>query len=333
MATRGYSSYRGRKSPWKILAAILLVLVILAALAVIGLQRYLVYDASGTPHLRLPGQEERQDPTSSGASSSGELGSVDVTIDPPERQTVLGYLAQDPDADLTAYAAPDGDLNAVGVTLKGADGRLRTDWQDDAALTALLADESRYTVARISCFLDGQSARSRVKELGLENTGGYIFYDGANQNWLDPGKEAAREYLLALIREAAGAGFDEILLTDVSYPTEGKLDKIAYTAADRAESLTLFLTEVKGVLAEYEGVKLSVAVPETLLTDGGDEESGQSLMGFAALADAIYAPCGGGDYDDAKAAVAGAAGGKTTAFVALFDGVGYPPEEYLIPEG
>ena len=333
MATRGYSGYKGRKSPWKIVAAILLVLVILAAAGVLMLQKYLVYDASGTPHLRLPGQEERQDPTSSGASSSGELGSVDVTIDPPERQTVLGYLAQDPDADLTAYAAPDGDLNAVGVTLKGADGRLRTDWQDDAALTALLADESRYTVARISCFLDGQSARSRVKELGLENTGGYIFYDGANQNWLDPGKEAAREYLLALIREAAGAGFDEILLTDVSYPTEGKLDKIAYTAADRAESLTLFLTEVKGVLAEYEGVKLSVAVPETLLTDGGDEESGQSLMGFAALADAIYAPCGGGDYDDAKAAVAGATGGKTTAFVALFDGVGYPPEEYLIPEG
>ena len=333
MATRGYSGYRGRKSPWRILAAVLLVLVILAALAVIGLQRYLVYDASGTPHLRLPGQEERQDPTSSGTSSSGELGPVDVTIDPPERRTVLGYLAEAPDADLTAYAAPDGDLNAVAVTLKGADGKLRAGWQDDETLAALLADGSRYTIARISCFLDGQNARSRVKELGLENTGGYIFYDGANQNWLDPGKEAAREYLLELIREAAGAGFDEILLTEVSYPTEGKLDKIAYTAADRAESLALFLTEVKGALAEYEGVKLSVAVPETLLTDGEDEESGQSLAGFAALADAIYAPCGGGDYDDVKADVAGLVPGKTTVFVALFDGVGYPPEEYLIPEG
>ena len=29
MATRGYSGYKGRKSPWKIVAAILLVLVIL----------------------------------------------------------------------------------------------------------------------------------------------------------------------------------------------------------------------------------------------------------------------------------------------------------------
>ena len=38
MATRGYSGYKGRKSPWKIVAAILLVLVILAAAAVVMYQ-------------------------------------------------------------------------------------------------------------------------------------------------------------------------------------------------------------------------------------------------------------------------------------------------------
>ena len=93
MATRGYSGYEGRKSPWKIVAAILLVLVILAAAGVLVLQRYLVYDASGTPHLRLPGQEEIKTPASSGdASSSEDLGPVDVTIDQPERKSVLGYL-------------------------------------------------------------------------------------------------------------------------------------------------------------------------------------------------------------------------------------------------
>ena len=333
MATRGYSGYKGRKSPWKIVAAILLVLVILAAAGVLVLQRYLVYDASGTPHLRLPGQEEIRTPASSGdASSSGDIGPVDVTIDLPERQSVLGYLLTAPNADLTPYLAPDGDLNAVAVTLKGADGQLRTGWQDDETLRSILADESRHTVARISCFLDGANARSQVKEMGLENTGGYIFYDATNRNWLDPGKPAAREFLLDLIRQAAEAGFDEILLTEVFYPTEGKLDKIAYTASDRTESLTLFLTEAKGLLADYPGVTLSVAVTDTLLLDGEDETSGQSLSGFAALADAIYALCEGGDYADAKAAVSAAANGKSTAFVALFDGVGYPPEEYLIPE-
>ena len=102
MATRGYSGYKGRKSPWKIVAAILLVLVILAAAGVLVLQKYLVYDASGTPHLRLPGQEEIKTPASSGdASSSEDLGPVDVTIDQPERKSVLGYLLTAPDADLT----------------------------------------------------------------------------------------------------------------------------------------------------------------------------------------------------------------------------------------
>lgn len=329
MAVRGYSGYKGRKSPWKIVVTILLVLVILVSAGIIALQQYLVYDASGTPHLRLPGQEDPV--SSSSSSSSGELGPVDITIDPPERQSVLGYLAEDPNADLTPYLTPDGDQTAVAVTLKGAGGQLRTDWQNDETLKGILAGGSCHTIARISCFLDGAAARSQVKELGLENTGGYIFYDGNSKNWLDPGKEAAREFLLELIRQAAEAGFDELLLTDVSYPTEGKLDKIAYSAADRTESLTRFLAEVQDVLAEYPGVTLSVAVTDALLRNGEDEISGQSLSGFAALADALYAPCGGEDYGAAKAAVTEAAGGKATAFVALFDGEGQAPEEYLRP--
>ena len=168
MAVRGYTGYKGRKSPWKIVAAIFLVLVILVAAGVIFLQRYLVYDADGTPHLRLPGQEEVQDPTSSGgASSSDDLGPVDVTIDLPERKSVAGVLLSAPDADLNSLTLAEGQ-SAVAVTLKGADGQLRQDWQTDAALQALLADDSRYAIARISCFLDGANARGQVKELGLE---------------------------------------------------------------------------------------------------------------------------------------------------------------------
>ena len=113
------------------------------------------------------------------------------------------------------------------------------------------------------------------------------------------------------------------------------MDKIAYSDADRAESLRLFLTEVNGILAEFEGVKLSVAVPAELLDQGTNDLSGQSLAAFAALADAIYAPCGSEAYEAAKTAVTAAA--PDAAFVALFDGQGDdgqgdPPEEYLIPQ-
>lgn len=95
------------------------------------------------------------------------------------------------------------------------------------------------------------AARADVEGMGLKNTGGYIFYDGNNGNWLDPSKPAARQYLCTLAAELAQQGFDEILLTDVGYPTVGKLDKIDYNGADRAASIRLFLEELRSALGEY----------------------------------------------------------------------------------
>ena len=42
-----YSSYRGRKSPGELLLAVLLILIIVAAVGFILLQRYMVYDEDG----------------------------------------------------------------------------------------------------------------------------------------------------------------------------------------------------------------------------------------------------------------------------------------------
>lgn len=79
-------------------------------------------------------------------------------------------------------------------------------------------------------------------------------------NWLDPSKPAARQYLCGLAKELAEMGFDEILLTDVSYPTEGKLDKIAYGETGKVQNLNTFLDEMRAALAAYD-VKLSIELP------------------------------------------------------------------------
>ena len=123
----------------------------------------------------------------------------------------------------------------------------------------------------------------------MENTGGYIFYDANNANWLDPGKAAAREYLLDLIREAAEAGFDEILLTDVSYPTVGKLNKIDYGEGEKGGHLADFLEEMRAALAPY-GVMLSIEVPKAVISQGADENAGLLLADIAPKVDRIYAP-------------------------------------------
>ena len=59
---KGYSSYRGRGSKWKILLAILLVAVIAVAASVIYLEQFMVYSADGRRQIVLPWQTEARSP-------------------------------------------------------------------------------------------------------------------------------------------------------------------------------------------------------------------------------------------------------------------------------
>jgi len=306
---RGYSGYRGRGGKWKIVLAVFLVLVILAAVAVMLLQRNIVYDDQGTPQLRLPWADTTEEET----VKEQETPDVDLVIQEPEEtepaveshvvfraeqmpltleswQTILQQMTQD-------TAVP---YDGVAVTLKDSSGKVYFD-APAAGTSAVKMEEDTmdalaeatagdlYTVARISCFRDPKAANADVEGKGLKNTGGYIFYDGNNSQWLDPAKENARAYLCGIAVEAAELGFDEILLTDFSYPTAGKLDKIAYGEVVRSEQLLLFLQELCAALEPYE-IQVSVELPQETVLSGGDEVAGVALSDLAALADRIYAP-------------------------------------------
>lgn len=331
--SRGYHSYRGRTPKWKVVLAIVLVLVILGAVGFMVLQEHIVYDGTGTPHLRLPQQE-----TEDTGTPPEEEEPVEVVIQEPEGPREIHAFSL-PAQALTqqtveaALAQPQAECNAVAVTLKDSaglvyfdaagavSGTVRTEADTTAALEALTGQEDLYTVARISCFHDPKAANAEVESMGLKNTGGYIFYDGNNSQWLDPAKPEARQYLTGIIREAAALGFDEILLTDVSYPTEGKLDKISYGEVDRQAQLGAFLAEVRLALEGYD-VTLSVELPETAVLNGAEETSGASLAQFAPHVDRLYAVTTS-DRTTALSALAAAAEG-TPDFVAELSA--YDPE-------
>ena len=57
---RGYNNYRGRTSKGKIVLTVVLILVILVSIGFMVLQKYVVYDAAGTPQLMLPGRETEE---------------------------------------------------------------------------------------------------------------------------------------------------------------------------------------------------------------------------------------------------------------------------------
>ena len=304
--SRGYNSYRGRTPKWRIALMALLVVVILAAVAVMALSRFIVYDEEGTPQMELPWQEE---PAVEPAEEISEP-PLDLTIEEPVKPRVLrGFctpvpLTRESWSDSNDRAKESFDCNAAAVTLMDAAGNVyfnsttalpgtvQLQEETDAALAEVVAycqSTEGHSIARLSCFHDPKAANRDVENMGLKNTGGYIFYDGNNSQWLDPAKPAAREYLCGLAKEAAELGFDEILLTDVSYPTVGKLNKIDYGEGEKGGHLADFLEEMRAALAPY-GVMLSIEVPKAVISQGADENAGLLLADIAPKVDRIYAP-------------------------------------------
>ncbi len=309
--TRGYSSYRGRGRKGKIFLAILLILIILASVAFIIAREHMTYDADGNLHFQLPWANQAEEPVQPPETPDVEIQEPDPADETGRVSMIQAVqLGDDPAEWETQLSA--GTYNAFAVTVKASDGTLNYPFETtvpgrtvsdraEAVRTALpqLLDGEKYSIARLSCLRDGGAARENLEAMGLKNTGGYVFYDGNNENWLDPAKEATRTYLAALAVECADLGFDEILLTDLTYPTVGKLDKIDYGSADgftdqaayQAEQIAGLLQTVQEALAG-RNVKLSLELPETVYENGGvDETAGIDLYnGLMSRLARVYVP-------------------------------------------
>ena len=294
--TRGYSSYRGRGRKGKIFLAILLILIILASVAFIIAREHMTYDADGNLHFQLPWAKQAEEPIQPPETPDVEIQEPDPADEAGRVSMIQAVqLGDDPAEWETQLSA--GEYNAFAVTVKASDGTLNYPFETTvpgrtvsgraeavrAALPQLL-DGEKYSIARLSCLRDVSIASQNLE---------------TNENWLDPAKEATRTYLASLAVECANLGFDEILLTDLTYPTMGKLDKIDYGSADgftdqaayQAEQIAGLLQTVQEALAG-RNVKLSLELPETVYENGGvDKTAGIDLYnGLMSRLDRVYVP-------------------------------------------
>ena len=122
MTTKGYHRYRGRNTRGKVALVVVLVLILLAAVAYLLTQEYVVYDDEGKAHLELPWS--RKEPKKPQPDSTPVPDDVDITREEPQRQKVeaihawelpYGCLGSDPGYLLT-------DREAVAVNVKMYDG-------------------------------------------------------------------------------------------------------------------------------------------------------------------------------------------------------------------
>ena len=143
-----------------------------------------------------------------------------------------------------------------------------------------------WTVARIACFADMDFANAQPDQAGLLRTGdGWLWYDDDAACWLDPGKAAAREYLVQLCKECAELGFDEILLDYCTYPVHGRLDRIDYgSVTNLTDTLSVFVEGVREALPKTTA--LSVLVRDQVTADAND--GGVTLALLTEHFDRIY---------------------------------------------
>ena len=214
------------------------------------------------------------------------------------REALSDGTAEDRLAEAGAQAAlfdmkgDDGSLAYVSaLDLAVRAGASSADPNRNAAIRELNGREGLYTVARVSCFKDDKLSDAD-RSLNITTNSGYRWTDPEGLKWSSPTSQTVRQYVAGVCAELAALGFDEILLDNAGYPTQGNLGYIKPGAAyDRAQFSAVigeFYKEVEEALSDYPEVRLSVATDRDTLEKGKDERSGQTVAALAQSADRLW---------------------------------------------
>jgi hypothetical protein len=155
------------------------------------------------------------------------------------------------------------ELNAVVIDIKGDRGLIPYRTSVQAALDAgaqgpvIIKDfdeqlaawkaQGIYTIARIVAFKDNVRANARPDLAVIDTRTGKPWIDRENLAWVDPFREENWDYIIAVAKEAALKGFDEIQFDYVRFPTDGKLAAARYS---QPNSATTRLPAIAGFLAK-----------------------------------------------------------------------------------
>jgi hypothetical protein len=157
------------------------------------------------------------------------------------------------------------ELNAVVIDIKDYSGLVLYDSQvpmvvelntkddrlgDVLSLIKKLKDENIYVVARQTVFQDPILAEKKP-EWAIKNKSGGLWRDHKGLAWVDPTNKEVWKYNLAIAKETAKFGFDEINFDYVRFPSDGRMSEVVYTVGDKKKY------EVMGEFFEFISRHLS----------------------------------------------------------------------------
>ena len=198
------------------------------------------------------------------------------------------------------------ELNAVVIDVKGDRGFIPYESRVPLArsagamgpvrlrefdgLIAGLKAKGVYTVARVVAFKDNVMAHHRPGWAVADATTGALWLDNERLAWIDPFQEPAWAYPIAVAREAALKGFDEIQFDYLRFPSEGRLGAARFSEAStqpsRLGAIASFLGQARAALAPV-GAALAVDVFGYTAFNADDTGIGQRLEELAPLVDVL----------------------------------------------
>ena len=312
---RGYQSYRGRMPGWKKGLIIVLLLILVLAGGFLILQPKLVFNEDGLHWQTSKPNSEQSNVQSSDPDDTEDIpDDFIIDIPEPEPADILHGVSVDGSAALSQDGVQLAEGQRPVITVKAANGAFILDSVADAdAQNIKEKNTASKAVSRISCFADTKQADSD-NSMAVMSVSGRAWRDPNGNAWLDPYDENARAYLVGIVQKCVALGYSEIILEDVQFPTYGIVDRVTYGAQEdtpetRTAAVNAFLKQVKDAVSGTD-VKISIALPTTILETKQDGVAGWDLSAIAQSVDRIYM-----NVEDQAAADA-----TRTAVAALRDG-------------
>lgn len=197
------------------------------------------------------------------------------------------------------------ELNAMVIDIKTDNGEITYNMNQETVqaigaavpyipdmpgLIARLKEKNIYLIARIPAFRDPILAE-RMPEYGIHNPDGSLFYDRDGLAWVNPYHRGVWDYLVAIGKEAAALGFDEIQFDYIRFSTDPALAEADFgpeaEGVSRTEIITAFVRYACEELVPL-GVFVSADVYGTIINNPSDGEIvGQNYQAMAAYLDYI----------------------------------------------
>lgn len=259
-------------------------------------------EPGATVWVKAPGYDRKR-------LTGGEAADVTVKLAPhPVRAAYLTYygVADRGIRQRVLDLVERTELNAVVIDIKGDRGLIPYRTSVQAALDAgaqgpviikdfdeqLAGWKARgiYTIARIVAFKDNVRATARPDLAIIDTRTGKPWIDRENLAWVDPFREENWDYIIAVAKEAALKGFDEVQFDYVRFPTDGKLAAARYSqpnsAATRLPAIAAFLAKARRELGPT-GVFLGADIFGYTAFNTNDTDIGQRIEELSVSLDYI----------------------------------------------